>query len=167
VVKIGAGGTQFVASRSRCCRTACAELDWAVGPWGNVRRKVRVAKLRVSPQIAKTTTRARQHVREFSEGATDRIVLFRIITNSPFRHIRTLVTACRGGGLPVQLAYASCRQSHVNRLGKRKLPHRNLARPPALLHPFVKDGEGVLERPYARTPTLTVRQHLSAVNSSR
>src|SRR6267143_5210641 len=54
--------------------------------------------------------------------------------------------------VPVQLSYASCRQSHVhagNRLGNRKLPDRNLARPSTLLHPFVGESERVLERLYA------------------
>src|SRR6266403_3287476 len=51
--------------------------------------------------------------------------------------------------VPVQLSYASCRQSHVhagNRLGNCKLPDRDLARPSTLLHPFVGESERVLER---------------------
>ena len=77
MVKIGTGGTQVEASRSKCWRVACAELDWAVGVWGNVRRMVRVAKLIVNPQIAKAITQTYQRgcwwfaSRWFSEVATE------------------------------------------------------------------------------------------------
>ena len=55
-------------------------------------------------------------------------------------------------GVPVQLAYASCGQSHVHAgdcFGNGKLANRDLARPSTLLHAFVREREGILERLYA------------------
>ena len=89
MLKIGTGGAHVAASRSKCCRVACAEPDWAVCVWESVRRKVRVAKLTVNPQMARTITRARQRgfwyleSRKSSEGATGTIILQKIITVSP------------------------------------------------------------------------------------
>jgi hypothetical protein len=84
VVKTGTGLVHLAASRSRCCRIACAEPDWAVGPWGSLRRKVRVDRLTVNPQIARTITntyqfgRWRLANRESSEDAAENIILYKL-----------------------------------------------------------------------------------------
>ena len=55
-------------------------------------------------------------------------------------------------GVPVQLADAACGQPHVdagNRFRNRELPHRDLARPSALLHALVRDSEGIFESLHA------------------
>ena len=58
-VTAGAGGTHVSASRSRCCRIACAEAAFTVTVFSEVRRKVRVARLTVKLQIASNTTAIR------------------------------------------------------------------------------------------------------------
>ena len=70
-----------------CGRMACVEPDWTVWLWESVRRKVLVAKLKVNPQIARTTTRTYQRacryfaIRKSSAGATEQTILLAIIAN--------------------------------------------------------------------------------------
>lgn len=61
-VNTGTGATHRTASRSKCCRIGSADCELAVAPCGMLKWKVRVARLILSPQMATTIMRTRQHV---------------------------------------------------------------------------------------------------------
>lgn len=59
-VKTGIGATHCMASRFRCWRIGCAESELTVVPCRVLRWKVRVARLMLRPQIARTIISTRQ-----------------------------------------------------------------------------------------------------------